>query len=47
VVVRSRLTGVERRRLTFAVEVLSPRERISEGTHERAVIDSARFSAPR
>ena len=45
VLVRVRLTAVDRRRLTFAVEVHSPREKISEGTHERAVIDTARFSA--
>ena len=44
VVVRTRLTGVDRRRLTFAVEVHSPRECISDGTHERAVIDSSRLS---
>jgi fluoroacetyl-CoA thioesterase len=46
VVVRARLAGVERRRLTFEVEVRSPRGSISEGTHERAVIDTARFSGP-
>lgn len=45
ILVRARLTAVERRRLTFAVEVHSPRGQISEGTHERAVIDTARFSA--
>jgi fluoroacetyl-CoA thioesterase len=45
VVVRARLAGVERRRLTFAVEVQSPRGSISEGTHERAVIHTSRFSA--
>jgi fluoroacetyl-CoA thioesterase len=45
VVVRARLTGVNRRRLTFEVEVHSPRAVISEGTHERAVVDTARFSS--
>jgi fluoroacetyl-CoA thioesterase len=45
VVVRARLAGVERRRLTFAVEVHSPRGSISEGTHERAVVHTSRFSA--
>ena len=44
VTVRSRLAEVERRRLTFAVEVASPRGVISEGTHQRAVIDTSRFS---
>lgn len=44
VTVRCRLTDLERRRLSFAVEVHSPRERISEGTHQRAVVDSSRFS---
>jgi fluoroacetyl-CoA thioesterase len=47
VVVRARLAEVERRRLTFVVEVHSPRGTISEGTHERAVIDTSRFSAAR
>jgi fluoroacetyl-CoA thioesterase len=38
VVIRCRLTRVERRRLSFDVEVDGPRGRISEGTHERAVV---------
>ncbi len=45
IIVRVRLTALDRRRLTFAVEVHSPRAQISEGTHERAVIDTARLSA--
>ena len=45
VVVRARLTEVNRRRLSFAVEVHSPRGAISEGTHERAVVDKSRFSS--
>jgi fluoroacetyl-CoA thioesterase len=44
VVVRTRLAKVERRRLTFEIEVHAPGGRISDGTHERAVIDTARFS---
>ena len=44
VVVRARLAEVERSRLTFVVEVQSPRGSISEGTHERAVVNTARFS---
>jgi fluoroacetyl-CoA thioesterase len=46
VTVSCRLTGVERRRLTFDVEVAGPAQKISTGTHERAVIDLNRF-APR
>jgi fluoroacetyl-CoA thioesterase len=45
VTVSCRLTGVERRRLTFDVEVAGPTQTISTGTHERAVIDLNRFSA--
>ena len=41
--VSCRLDKVDRRRLTFAVEVRSPRGVISEGTHQRAVIDRSRF----
>lgn len=40
--VRCRLTKVERRRLTFDVEVDGPRGRLSQGTHERAVVSLAR-----
>jgi len=42
--VRARLAAVEKRRLTFEVEVLSPRGTISSGTHQRAVVDLTRFS---
>ena len=42
--VRARLVKREKRRLTFEVEVLSPRGSISQGTHERAVVDLSRFS---
>jgi fluoroacetyl-CoA thioesterase len=41
--VTCRLAKVERRRLTFEVEVHAPSGRISDGTHERAVVDTARF----
>lgn len=44
VVVRARLEAVDKRRLTFAVEVLSPRGSISTGTHQRAVVELSRFS---
>jgi fluoroacetyl-CoA thioesterase len=43
VVVKTRLAKVERRRLTFEIEVHAPVGRISDGTHKRAVIDTARF----
>ena len=44
VTVSCRLTGVQRRRLTFDVEVTAA-QTISTGTHERAVIDLNRFAA--
>lgn len=43
--VSCRLTGVQRRRLTFDIEVEAAAQTISTGTHERAVIDLNRFSA--
>ena len=44
VTVTARLTGVERRRLWFAVEAHDGVDLISRGTHQRAVIDLARFT---
>ena len=43
VTVHCRLSTVDRKRLTFDVGVESPRGTISEGTHQRAVIDTSRF----
>jgi fluoroacetyl-CoA thioesterase len=43
--VSCRLTGMQRRRLMFDVEVAAATQTISTGTHERAVIDLSRFSA--
>ncbi len=43
-VVRCRLTLVEKRRLTFDVEVDGPRGQVSRGTHQRAVINLARLA---
>jgi fluoroacetyl-CoA thioesterase len=40
IVIRCRLTEVSRRRLTFAVEVDTATARISEGTHQRAVVSA-------
>ena len=45
VVVHCRLAKIEKRRLTFEVEVDAPRGTISEGTHQRTVIDTSRFGA--
>ncbi len=42
---RARLTAVEGRRLTFAVEAHDEKEKISEGAHQRFIIDVARFAA--
>ncbi|MDP9497219.1 MAG: thioesterase family protein [Actinomycetota bacterium] len=44
VTVTTRLTGVDRRRLSFAVEAHDGVDLVSRGTHERAVIDVARFT---
>jgi fluoroacetyl-CoA thioesterase len=41
ITIRCRLSRIDRRRLTFDVTVDTPRARISEGTHERAVIQLA------
>jgi fluoroacetyl-CoA thioesterase len=43
-VIRSRLSAIERRRLTFEVDVQGPRGSVSRGTHQRAVVDAARMS---
>lgn len=45
VTVRVRLEKVEGRRLEFAVSVHDGVDTISTGTHERFIIDSARFGA--
>lgn len=43
ITIKSRLKEINKRRLLFDVEVLSPRGAISNGTHERAVIDLSKF----
>ena len=43
VVISCRLATIEKRRLTFNVGVAGPNGVISEGTHQRAVVDSIRF----
>ena len=40
-----KLTAVEGRKLTFAVRASDGLDTISEGTHERHLIDAARFNA--
>jgi fluoroacetyl-CoA thioesterase len=44
ITIRCRLKDVNRRRLTFDVEVDTPQARISEGTHERAVVTLSRMA---
>ncbi|MCS6843078.1 MAG: thioesterase family protein [Caldilineales bacterium] len=39
------LTAVEGRRLTFAVAAYDEVEKIAEGTHQRVLVDEARFMA--
>lgn len=41
----SEVIAAEERRITFRVEAWDERDKIAEGTHERAVIDVARFAA--
>ena len=42
---RSELTGIEDRRLHFKVEAFDDKEKIGEGTHERAIINIAKFAS--
>jgi fluoroacetyl-CoA thioesterase len=42
-VVRCRLRSVEKRRLNFDVEVDGPSASVSRGTHQRAVVSTARM----
>ena len=45
VTIKGRLEKIEGRKLTFQIEADDGVERISEGTHERCVIDFAQFNA--
>jgi fluoroacetyl-CoA thioesterase len=38
------VTGVQERRITFRVEARDEKEKIGEGTHERAIINVAKFA---
>jgi len=42
---RSELTGIEDRRLFFRVEAFDEKDKISDGSHERAIIQVAKFAA--
>jgi len=39
------LTSVEERRLFFRVEAFDEKDKISDGTHERAIIQVAKFAS--
>jgi predicted thioesterase len=41
---RAEVTGVEDRRVQFRVEARDEQEKIGEGTHERAIINVAKFA---
>ena len=42
---RTELTGIEDRRLFFRVEAFDEKDKISEGAHERAIIQVGKFAA--
>ncbi|HEV3334638.1 MAG TPA: thioesterase family protein [Bryobacteraceae bacterium] len=42
---RAEVIGVDGRRIEFRVEAATEREKISEGTHQRAIINVAKFAA--
>jgi fluoroacetyl-CoA thioesterase len=42
---KAEVIGVEGRRITFRVEARDEKEKCGEGTHERAIINIARFAA--
>jgi fluoroacetyl-CoA thioesterase len=45
VIARAELTKIDGRRLTFRIWADDERDRIGEGTHERIIVDVARFDA--
>src|SRR5690349_17102889 len=45
VIFRVKVTEVEKRRIQFQVEAATEQEKIGEGTHERAIINVAKFAA--
>jgi fluoroacetyl-CoA thioesterase len=42
---RTVIVSVEERRVNFKVEAFDEKEKIAEGTHQRAIVNVARFSA--
>jgi fluoroacetyl-CoA thioesterase len=42
---RTEIVSVEERRVNFKVEAFDEKEKIAEGTHQRAIVNVARFSA--
>jgi predicted thioesterase len=42
---RAELVEIDGRRLVFKVEAFDPNEKIGEGTHERAIVDTERLLA--
>ena len=42
---RSEVTSVEERRVNFKVEAFDAKQKIAEGTHQRAIVNVARFAA--
>jgi fluoroacetyl-CoA thioesterase len=42
---RTEIVSVEERRVNFKVEAFDDKEKIAEGTHQRAIVNVARFSA--
>jgi predicted thioesterase len=44
VIFRAEVTGVSERRIEFRVEAWDEKEKIGEGTHERAIINIAKFA---
>lgn len=45
VVFRVKVQSVDQRRIEFQVEAATEKEKIAEGTHERTIINVARFAA--
>ena len=42
---RAEITSVEGRRVNFKVEAFDEKEKIAEGTHQRFIVNAARFAA--
>ena len=42
---RAEVTSVEERRVNFKVEAFDEKQKIAEGTHQRAIVNVARFAA--